>query len=163
VARLLGLPYPGGPSVSKAAATGDPKAFDFPRAFSGKENLAFSYSGLKTSVLYTLRDHPEAHVPDVAASFQWAAIDALVEKTKQALQYTNAPRLVVAGGVAANALLRERLAAETDVRLHIPPVSLCTDNGAMIAAVGYWRWRHGYLGDLKTNARANWPLAKTAV
>lgn len=158
VARLLDLSYPGGPSVQRAAENGDPAAFRFPRAFRGSDTLEFSYSGLKTAVLYALQDKPDANVADVAASFQAAAVDVLLEKTKLALQQTGAPRLIVAGGVAANKLLRDRLEAEIDVPLHIPPLPLCMDNGAMIAAAGYWRYQAGYRGTLDDTPSAGLSL-----
>lgn len=151
VARLLGLPYPGGPSIQKAAEAGDPKAVDFPRAMNQGDSLEFSYSGLKTAVLYDVRGNGHA-TADVAASFQRAAVEQLLTKTKAALARTRARTLVVAGGVAANALLRERAARELDAAVHIPPLNLCLDNGAMIAAAGYSRWRHGYTGGLDDSA-----------
>lgn len=160
VARLLGLPYPGGPSIQKAAETGNESAFTFPRAFADSQELAFSYSGLKTAVLYARRDNPEASISDIAASFQHAAVDALVKKTLHALRATGAPRLAVVGGVAANRLLRERLLAEASVPVHIPAFEFCTDNGAMIASAGYWRWRNGFGGELTTTARPSWKLCE---
>lgn len=158
VARLLDLPYPGGPSIQKAAETGDPHAIAFPRSMLNSDSLEFSYSGLKTAVLYKLREDGHT-VADVAASFQYAAVDILVRKTQLAIERTKAPRLVLAGGVAANKLLRERLAGELPVPVHMPPFAYCLDNGAMIAAAGYSRLKHGFTGDLRSTAKATMPLA----
>jgi N6-L-threonylcarbamoyladenine synthase len=155
VARLLHLPYPGGPSIQKAAEGGNPKAYRFPRAMMRGDTLDFSYSGLKTSVLYELRERPEYQLNDLAASFQMAAVDVLVSKTRLAIAQTNAPRLVVAGGVAANKLLRERLQAELRIPVLLPPLPLCLDNGAMIAAAGYSRLQHGFIGSLRDTPDAN--------
>lgn len=152
VARLLDLPYPGGPSIQKAAEGGDPEAYAFPRAMAGKQTLDFSYSGLKTAVLYTLRDEPQANTADIAASFQAAAIDILITKTRQAIKKTRARTLVVAGGVAANKLLRERLAQDIPIPVSVPPFAYCLDNGAMIAAAADSLLAHGHTGDLRTNA-----------
>ena len=157
VARLLGLPYPGGPSIQKAAEKGNPHAVRFPRALANSGELEFSYSGLKTAVLYELRKET-ASLEDVAASFQYAAVDVLLTKTQLAIEQTQAPRLVLAGGVAANRLLRERLTAELPIPVHMPPFSLCIDNGAMIAAAGYSRFIHGLLGDLRATPTPNLPL-----
>lgn len=148
VARLLGLGYPGGPAIERAASGGNPRAFDFPRALPQPGSFEFSYSGLKTAVLYALQRTPDARVADVAASFQAAAVDALIGKTLAALTYTGARRLVVAGGVAANRLLRERLSASVPVPVLIPPIALCTDNAAMIACAGWYRFHAGHWGDL---------------
>lgn len=146
VARLLDLPYPGGPSIQKAAAEGNPKAYDFPRAMRNKAGLEFSYSGLKTAVLYAIQDGA-ANVADIAASFQAAAIDILLIKIKQAIQQTDAQRLVVAGGVAANQLLRDRVTTELGIDVFMPPFKYCIDNGAMIAAAGDSLFKHGKFGD----------------
>lgn len=152
VARLLDLPYPGGPSIQRAAEGGNPKAFKFPRAMLRDETLDFSYSGLKTAVLYTLRDRPEADRADLAASFQEAAVDLLVAKTERALDQTGAERLVIAGGVAANRLLRER-AKGLPAELFLPPMKYCVDNAAMIGAAAASRLEHGMVeGGLDTAA-----------
>lgn len=163
VARLLKLPYPGGPSIQKAAERGNPRAVRFPRGLANTGELEFSYSGLKTSVLYEIRKRPEIlgdekAVADVAASFQHAAVDALISKTRLALERTGATRLVLAGGVAANRLLRERLNTELGVQVRMPPMSLCIDNGAMIAAAGISRLKHGLTGDLRATPNPNLPL-----
>jgi N6-L-threonylcarbamoyladenine synthase len=158
VARLLDLPYPGGPSIEKAAVGGNPDAIAFPRALAKTDSLDFSYSGLKTAVLYELRKGAGL-VSDVAASFQSAAVDILVIKTRLAIKKTGASRLVLAGGVAANRLLRDRLNAEAGVAVIMPPIPLCLDNGAMIAAAAASRLEHGLVGDLRGSACANLPLA----
>ncbi len=157
VARLLGLPYPGGPSIQKAAETGNSAAFRFPCGLATKDTLDFSYSGLKTAVLYMLRDHPEASVPDVAASFQRAAVDALIMKTALAIEQSGVRRLVIAGGVAANKCLRES-AASLDAELFLPPFVYCLDNGAMIAAAAHSRMQHHCALPHDTPAAASIPL-----
>ncbi len=157
VARLLGLPYPGGPSIQKASEEGNPEAVAFPRAMAKGDSLDFSYSGLKTAVLYHLQDDP-APLADVAASFQAAAVDVLLIKTKHAIRKTRAKRLVLAGGVAANRLLRDRLTSELDIPVHMPPFALCIDNGAMIAAAGHSRLQHGLTGDIRTVPSPSLPL-----
>ena len=130
-ARLLGLGYPGGPEIDRLARDGDPSAFDFPRSQPG-DGLDFSFSGLKTSLLYTLRDRPEADRADLAASYQRAIVDALLTRLEQALDRESLERVALGGGVAANRELRER-AAGLDARVWVPPTELCTDNAAMIA------------------------------
>ena len=129
-ARLLGLGYPGGPAIDRLAGEGDPEAFDFPRSAPGE--LDFSFSGLKTSLLYTLRDRPEADRADLAASYQRAIVEALVARTEKALHRTGLERLAIGGGVAANSELRNAV-AELGVPVWVPPMELCTDNAAMIA------------------------------
>jgi len=129
-ARLLGLGYPGGPEVDRLARTGDPAAFDFPRSAPGE--LDFSFSGLKTALLYRLRDDPEADRADLAASYQRAIVEALVARTKAALEREGLKRLAIGGGVAANSELREAV-HELDAEVWVPPMELCTDNAAMIA------------------------------
>ena len=155
---MLGLPYPGGPSIQRTAETGDPRAIAFPRAMAANDSLEFSYSGLKTAVLYKLRENGHK-TEDVAASFQFAAVEILIRKTRAALKRTGLPALVVAGGVAANKHLRERLAKDVSVPVFVPPFSLCVDNGAMIAAAGHSLFVHGKVGDLTSTARITWPIA----
>jgi N6-L-threonylcarbamoyladenine synthase len=151
VASILGLGFPGGPAVEREAAAGDPNAFKFPRSFLHDERLDFSFSGLKTAVLYTTHGHGVARAEpppasqrraDLAASFQQAVVDVLVEKSRQALRRTQSRRLAVGGGVAANRALRaalERMATEDGAELFIPPPRLCTDNAAM-AALAVEKW-----------------------
>lgn len=157
VARLLDLPYPGGPSIQRAAEGGNPKAVDLPRALRSKDTLEFSYSGLKTAVLYALRDG-NATVADVAASFQEAAIDTLVIKTRQALEQTGLDRLVLAGGVAANRLLRDRLNALPGIMVYMPPFAYCMDNAAMIASAADSLLAHGRTASLDTTPNPGLPL-----
>ncbi len=143
-AKLLGLGYPGGPAIAAAAQTGDPRRFRFPRPMTDRPGLDFSFSGLKTYTLNTVRDHQlEAQtVADIACAFQTAAVDTLVIKVKRALAASGHRRLVVAGGVGANKLLRQRLldeCGEFGVAVYYPRPEFCTDNGAMIAYAGWLR------------------------
>jgi N6-L-threonylcarbamoyladenine synthase len=140
VARHLGLGYPGGPVIDRLAREGDPKAVRFPRAMPGE--LDFSFAGLKTAVVNHVRRNAEYVVADIAASFQEAVVDQLVTKLVAAADEAGAPVLAIGGGVAANSRLRERVAAAAEVsgrRAFLPPMALCTDNGAMIAATAWWR------------------------
>jgi N6-L-threonylcarbamoyladenine synthase len=161
VASILGLGFPGGPAVEREAAQGNRQAYAFPRAFLRDERLDFSFSGLKTAVLYAVRGQDLSGPPvpptgpqraDLAASFQQAVIEVLVAKSRQALRRTGLKRLAVGGGVAANRPLRaalEDLAAQEGVELFIPPLRLCTDNAAMAAgAVEKWRRQQGAPLDL---------------
>ena len=141
VARLIGLPYPGGPSIDRAARDGDPSAIAFPRPLTGAHDpeLGFSFSGLKTAVARYVEKHPEADVIDVAASFQEAVADVLTAKALRACRQQDVDTLVVVGGVAANSRIRALAQERCDaagIELRIPPMRLCTDNGAMIAAIG---------------------------
>jgi tRNA N6-adenosine threonylcarbamoyltransferase len=145
VARILGLPYPGGPSIDKAARDGDPAAIAFPRPLTGPRDpeLGFSFSGLKTAVARWVErceaDGRPVPVPDVAASFQEAVADTLTSKALLACAREGVRELVIVGGVAANSRVRElavRRCADAGITVRIPPMRLCTDNGAMIAAVG---------------------------
>ena len=148
VARLLGLPYPGGPQIDRAAIGGDPRAIRFPRGLTPPKDLErhrddFSFSGLKTAVarwVEAARDRgDEVSIPDVAASFRESVADVLTAKAIAACQRLGVPRLLLGGGVVANARVRQLAQERADaagVTLRIPPLSLCTDNGAMIAALG---------------------------
>jgi len=150
VAKVLGLGYPGGPVLSRLAAQGDPAAIDFPRAMMKSGDYRFSLSGLKTAVINHIRHEREAgreiDVPDLAASFQAAVIDVQVAKAVRAVQETGAETFCLAGGVAANPALREALRAAIEplgVRVSVPPLNLCTDNAAMIAAAAHHRFVRG--------------------
>ncbi|WP_166997666.1 tRNA (adenosine(37)-N6)-threonylcarbamoyltransferase complex transferase subunit TsaD [Paramicrobacterium fandaimingii] len=156
VARILGLPYPGGPQIDKAAAEGDPTAIRFPRGLSRPKDMQkhrydFSFSGLKTAVARWVEQRQDAGEPvptaDVAASFREAVADVLLTKAMNACRDHEVPRLLLGGGVVANARIRElaaQRAADAGVALRIPPLSLCTDNGAMIAALAAQRIMAGY-------------------
>lgn len=175
VGRLLGLSYPGGPAIQKAAQDGDPAAFDFPRAWlrddAGEESYDFSFSGLKTAVLRTLQaldptyavDKPPAPglpIADLAASFQMAVVDVLVGKTVHAAHAFGAREVFIAGGVSANSLLRAEMIARAGMPVRIPPLKLCTDNAAMVAAAGYFRYRAGQRDPLDFDVLPNWTLAE---
>jgi N6-L-threonylcarbamoyladenine synthase len=160
-ARMLGLGFPGGPALSKVGAEGDPKAYDFPVALKGKNDLNFSFSGLKTSLLYRLKGFEEEMIagalPDLAASYESAVVEALVRKLVRSAELQDARSLVVAGGVAANSRLRSRLGEECEPRglgLVIPAPALCTDNAAMIGAAALHTPALGYPEYLSVNARS---------
>jgi N6-L-threonylcarbamoyladenine synthase len=144
VARFLGLGYPGGPAIDRLAREGDPEAIRFPRPMRN-DGLDFSFSGLKTAVVQYVRKHPEAGVADIAASFQAAIVDVLVEKLQAAALETGIATVVAGGGVAANSALRARLTdlgadgAGGDVKVVLPGIELCTDNAAMVGAVAAYR------------------------
>ncbi len=160
-ARMLGLGFPGGPAISKAARGGDPERYHFPVALKGKSNLDFSFSGLKTSLLYKLKamddDEVREELAHLAAGYEAAVVEALVRKLLRAADLHDAPALVVAGGVAANASLRRRLEGEADrlgARLVVPPPELCTDNAAMIGAAAATAPAIPYPDYLSLNARS---------
>ncbi len=142
VARIIGLPYPGGPEIQKKASHGDARAIVFPRPMLNKKNYEFSFSGLKTSVLYYVRDNPHAKKADIAASFQQAAIDVLTKKTKRAAEEYKAKTIILCGGVSANKPLQKSLRAtayELRTNFIVPDFHYNTDNAAMIAAAAYLR------------------------
>jgi N6-L-threonylcarbamoyladenine synthase len=162
VATILGLPYPGGPSIEKAARTGNPKAIDFPRSLMRKESLDFSFSGLKTAVLYYCQGQnmkgenrvgqmSEQEIADIAASFQQAAVDTLVTKAKRAAKQTHAKTILMGGGVAANTALREAMQAmceKNKLTLLVAPKPLCTDNAVMVASLAYYKYVAGQFAGL---------------
>ena len=154
-ARLMGLGYPGGPAIQKAAEGGNPKAIRFPRALLPGTH-EFSFSGLKTSVRYALQDANLPPLADIAASFQEAVVDVLVRKTIAAARETGVERVLLAGGVAANTRLREKFAEgceKAGLALFYPPADLCTDNAAMIACAGYWHLINGHQDGLDFDTR----------
>jgi N6-L-threonylcarbamoyladenine synthase len=163
VARLLGLSYPGGPAIQKAAEEGNPEAFSFPRAWL-EDSWDFSFSGLKTAVMRVVRRLEESGlslpVADMAASFQAAVVDVLVRKTLGAAKEFAAKEILVAGGVSANRALRQAITEQADCPVHIPPIYLCTDNAAMIAGVGYYRFIDGQRDALDIDVLPNWPLSE---
>lgn len=148
ISRALGLGYPGGPAIQKAAEKGNPQAIDFPRVMLEKDSYDFSFSGLKTAVLNYLNsqrmENKEIVVEDVAASFQAAVLDVLVAKSLRLIEEKKLDKFVLSGGVAANKPLRERLEKDMSkmgVKLYYPPMDLCTDNAAMIASAGFFNYK----------------------
>jgi N6-L-threonylcarbamoyladenine synthase len=170
VGRLLGLAYPGGPAIQAASEGGDPAAFKFPRAWL-EGTWDFSFSGLKTAVLREVRSRqpdlqagveaprPGLPIADLAASFQFAVVDVLVGKTIAAAEALKAKEILVAGGVSANRMLRQTFHARSKVPVRVPPLELCTDNAAMTAAVGHWRFIAGQRDALDIDVLPTWPLA----
>lgn len=177
IGRVLELPFPGGPHIEQAAQKGNPAAYRFPRA-KRDDSLDFSFSGLKTAVMREVTVQPSAEarqkrrrgdekraqlrsdisVSDVAAAFQEAVTDILVEKTAQAARQHGATEIFMAGGVSANQLLRTKMRRETDLPVRYPPLNLCTDNAAMIAAAGHFRLAQGLKSDLSMDVLPMWPL-----
>jgi N6-L-threonylcarbamoyladenine synthase len=163
-AKLLGLSYPGGPAIEELAAEGDPAAVPLPRPLVGSGEPHFSFAGLKSAVQRAVAsgDHRPA---DIAASFQQAVVDCLVDRTRLALERSDSPALVVAGGVAANRAIRDalrQLAISQGRGFSVPPAWLCTDNAAMIAWAGAERLAAGLCDGLDAPARARWPLDASA-
>ena len=169
VAKMLKLPYPGGPNISKLAEQGDKEAFAFPRPML-HQGLEFSFSGLKTAVSVQLKKLANAENSDtqnrdadIAASFQEALVDTLVKKSVKALKQTGLRRLVIAGGVSANKRLRERLEADLakiKATVYYAEPALCTDNGAMIAFAGYQRLKAGQSDGLSVTTTPRWPMTE---
>jgi N6-L-threonylcarbamoyladenine synthase len=163
-AKLLGLPYPGGAALAALAERGRPARFQFPRPLLDQPGVDFSFSGLKTAVLYAARAAPddEQTRADLARAFEEAVVDTLAVKSMRALELTGVERLIVAGGVGANRSLRERLGVETAARgaaVYFPRPAFCTDNAAMIAYAGALRLAAGEGDEPIIRARARWPLA----
>lgn len=162
VARLLSLPYPGGPSIQKASHSGSATAFSFPKAML-EETWHFSFSGVKTAVLRMVESLEAEGRPlpieDLAASFQAAVVDVLIEKTLMAAEEFEVNDIIVAGGVSANKRLRERMLAESTRPVHIPPLSLCTDNAAMIAGAGYYHFAIDDFSSLDFDVMPTWQLS----
>jgi len=159
VARVMGLPYPGGPQIDKLALLGNPTAIHFPRALSTPGSHEFSFSGLKSAVLnhlnHAAQHKEEANHADVAASFQAAVVEVLVAKTLEAAQECCVDKIVVSGGVAANSCLQSTLsqqAVNAGYSVYFPPPVLCTDNAAMIASRAYYKYLSGFTADLHLNA-----------
>jgi N6-L-threonylcarbamoyladenine synthase len=171
VANILRLPYPGGPSIEKAAEKGDPKAIKFPRSMLGPDSLDFSFSGIKTAVLYYCRGQDmkgenkvdsmsEQEIADIAASFQTAVVDVLIKKTERAAERIGAKTVLLGGGVAANNELRRRLQdmCETAVpvkKLLVAPKQYCTDNAVMVASLGYHKFKAKLFADLTLEPKAH--------
>lgn len=169
VAQILELPYPGGPSIEKCAQSGNPKAHRFPRSMLGKDSLDFSFSGIKTAVLYHCNGQDmkgQSQVPnmsekekaDIAASFQAAIVEVLVKKTMVASKQIRARTIVMGGGVAANTALREAMQAECDrrhLKLLIAPKKYCTDNAVMVASLAYEKYKEGLFADMALEAKAS--------
>ena len=166
-AKMLGLPYPGGPNIAKLAENGKQNAYDLPRPMLHR-GLDFSFSGMKTAVHNLIKDtdgsdsDPKVRA-DIAASFQHAVVDTLVKKCVKALKQVEMSRLVIAGGVSANSHLRETLErelAKINASVHYAPPALCTDNGAMIAYAGYERLQAGQADDLAVSCVPRWPMTE---
>jgi N6-L-threonylcarbamoyladenine synthase len=173
VGRLLGLPFPGGPNIERAAINGNPQAFDFPRARL-EDEYDFSFSGVKTAVMREAtvatdgRRNREEHkgvqlradvsINDIAASFQRAVVQTLVDKTVKAAKAHDATEIFISGGVSANTALRNAMRQQSELPVRYPPLNLCTDNAAMIAAAGYYRFESGLRDGLEMDVRPMWPL-----
>jgi len=165
VARVLGLGYPGGPKIDKIAKEGNPEAIHFKRVYLEKDSYDFSFSGLKTAVLNYINTEKQAgreiNRADVAASFQEAVMDVITEKAVEAVKASGMKKLALAGGVAANSRLREKLAdlcGKEGIQLYRPHPALCTDNGAMVACAAYYKYKNGETDGLDLDASPSLPL-----
>jgi len=178
VGRMLELPFPGGPNIERTARLGNANAYDFPRA-KRDETYDFSFSGIKTAVMREVTVQPsgidrskrkrrsekraqlrsDVSVNDVSASFQDAVTDILVEKTARAAEEYGATEIFMAGGVSANQMLRQKMRKQSELPVRYPPLNLCTDNGAMIAAAAHFRLQEGYHSDLDLEVRTMWHLS----
>ncbi len=168
VAKLLGLGYPGGPIIDQLSKEGNPKAIRFPRAVLSKNSFDFSFSGVKTSVVNYVKTHPEPpagypkdFIKDIVSSFQEAVVEVLVKKTVQAAQQQGLKRIVLAGGVAANQRLRQRIREESldrKLKVYLPSPPFCTDNAAMVGVVGYEYLKRGFRSPISLNAFSSVPL-----
>lgn len=165
VARVIGLGYPGGPKIDNLAKEGDPEAIHFKRVYIDKDSLDFSFSGIKTAVLNYVNTERQANreidISNIAAGFQEAIVDVLVDKSMQAVRQYGDGRLVLAGGVAANSRIREAVAKrceEEEIELFLPEKKLCTDNAAMIACAGYYKYLKCGADSLRLDATANLPF-----
>ena len=162
-AKMLGLGYPGGPQIAACAVHGDPNRFHFPRPMTDRPGLDFSFSGLKTFTLNTIRDHAplgEQDRADIARAFEEAAVDTLLIKCRRALAAHSLGHLVIAGGVSANVRLRQRLEARLEGQVHYASPALCLDNGAMVAYAGHQRLAAGQSEPLGIVVKARWPLTE---
>jgi N6-L-threonylcarbamoyladenine synthase len=162
-AKMLGLAYPGGPNLARCAESGLSSRFKFPRPMTDRPGLDFSFSGLKTFTLNTVKaiePLTDTDRADIARAFEDAVVDTLYIKCRRAIEQTGIHHLVMAGGVAANQRLREKLTRTLDARVYFPPVDLCTDNGAMVAHAGCLRLASGDQTDLAIRARARWPITE---
>ncbi len=162
-AKMLGLPYPGGPALAELAKQGNPQRFTFPRPMTDRPGLDFSFSGLKTFALYTLRDHGDdaQTKADIAYAFEHAVVETMFIKCRRAMEQTGLTTLIMAGGVSANQRLRARLdefAKQKGYQVHYPQNEFCTDNAAMIAYAGCQRLMAGQHEGLEFASRARWPL-----
>jgi N6-L-threonylcarbamoyladenine synthase len=165
VAKMLGLPYPGGPEIDRRARRGNPAAIRFPRSFPRNGGLDFSFSGIKTSVLYFLRDHPhgEEEIADICAGFQAAVVEVLVTRTMAAARQAGVRAIALAGGVSANSALRHELRRSAEAEgatLFAPRLEYCMDNGAMIAHVGWMRLVRGLTSPYDVPAVARLGIAQ---